>query len=145
VKKAERDLTAGIDLGNLEQLVRMKSETEIEQSDQHIVNAVEFMLQHAFDTRASDIHIEPKRDHSLIRFRIDGVLHDIQKMPKVVHAAVTSRIKTMSRLDIAEKAPAAGRAREGDARRTRDRAPRLDAAGGLRREAGAAHFRSAGR
>ena len=103
VKKAERDLTAGIDLGNLEQLVRMKSETEIEQSDQHIVNAVEFMLQHAFDTRASDIHIEPKRDHSLIRFRIDGVLHDIQKMPKVVHAAVTSRIKTMSRLDIAEK------------------------------------------
>ena len=103
VKKAERDLTAGIDLGNLEQLVRMKSETEIEQSDQHIVNAVEFMLQHAFDTRASDIHIEPKRDHSLIRFRIDGVLHDIQTMPKVVHAAVTSRIKTMSRLDIAEK------------------------------------------
>ncbi|MEO8505990.1 MAG: GspE/PulE family protein, partial [Acidobacteriota bacterium] len=64
---------------------------------------VEFMLQHSFDTRASDIHIEPKRDHSLIRFRIDGVLHDIQKMPKVVHAAVTSRIKTMSRLDIAEK------------------------------------------
>ncbi len=103
VKRAERDLTAGIDLGNLEQLVRMKNETEIESSDQHIVNAVEFMLQHAFDTRASDIHIEPKRDHSLIRFRIDGVLHDIQKMPKVVHAAVTSRIKAMSRLDIAEK------------------------------------------
>ena len=103
VKRAERDLSAGIDLGNLEQLVRMKSETEIESSDQHIVNAVEFMLQHAFDTRASDIHIEPKRDCSLIRFRIDGVLHDIQTIPKVVHAAVTSRIKTMSRLDIAEK------------------------------------------
>jgi len=103
VKRAERDLSAGIDLGNLEQLVRMKSESEIESSDQHVVNAVEFMLQHAFDSRASDIHIEPKRDQSLIRFRIDGVLHDIQTMPKIVHAAVTSRIKTMSRLDIAEK------------------------------------------
>ena len=103
VKRAEHDLTAGIDLGNLEQLVRMKSEAEIESSDQHVVNAVEFMLQHAFESRASDIHIEPKREESLIRFRIDGVLHDIQKMPKIVHAAVTSRIKTMSRLDIAEK------------------------------------------
>jgi general secretion pathway protein E len=103
VKKAERDLTGGIDLGNLEQLVRMKSEAEIESSDAHVVRAVEFMLQHAFDCRASDIHIEPKREDSLIRFRIDGVLHDIQRMPKVVHAAVTSRIKTMSRLDIAEK------------------------------------------
>jgi general secretion pathway protein E len=103
VKRAERDLTKGIDLGNLEQLVRMKSEAEIESSDQHIVNAVEFMLQHAYETRASDIHIEPKRDASLIRFRIDGVLHDIQTIPKVVHQAVTSRIKTMSRLDIAEK------------------------------------------
>jgi general secretion pathway protein E len=61
------------------------------------------MLQHAFESRASDIHIEPKREESLIRFRIDGVLHDIQKMPKIVHAAVTSRIKTMSRLDIAER------------------------------------------
>ncbi|MGE5234636.1 MAG: GspE/PulE family protein [Acidobacteriota bacterium] len=103
VKRAEKDLAAGIDLGNLEQLVRMKSETEIESSDRHIVNAVEFMLQHAFDTRASDIHIEPKRENSLIRFRIDGVLHDIQQVPKIVHAAIVSRIKTMSRLDIAEK------------------------------------------
>ena len=103
VKRAERDLTSGVDLGNLEQLIRMKSETEIESSDQHVVNAVEFMLQHAFESRASDIHVEPKRDQSLIRFRIDGVLHDIQTMPGVVHKAVISRIKTMSRLDIAEK------------------------------------------
>ncbi|MEM6455422.1 MAG: ATPase, T2SS/T4P/T4SS family [Acidobacteriota bacterium] len=103
VKKAERDLSSGIDLGNLEQLVRMKNEVEIESSDQHIVNAVEYMLQHAYDQRASDIHIEPKRDASLIRFRIDGVLHDIQTLPKVVQKAVISRIKTMARLDIAEK------------------------------------------
>ncbi|MEO8195392.1 MAG: GspE/PulE family protein [Thermoanaerobaculia bacterium] len=103
VKRAERDLSAGIDLGNLEQLVRMKNESEIESSDQHIVNAVEFMLQHAFDTRASDIHVEPKREFSLIRFRIDGILHDIQSIPKIVHAAILSRLKTLSRLDIAEK------------------------------------------
>ncbi|MEO8276431.1 MAG: GspE/PulE family protein [Thermoanaerobaculia bacterium] len=103
VKRAERDLSAGIDLGNLEQLVRMKNEAEIESSDQHIVNAVEFMLQHAFDTRASDVHVEPKREFSLIRFRIDGVLHDIQSIPKIVHSAILSRLKTMSRLDIAEK------------------------------------------
>ncbi|MDH3746259.1 MAG: GspE/PulE family protein [Acidobacteriota bacterium] len=103
VKRAERDLDSGIDLGNLEQLVRMRSATEIESSDKHIVNAVEFMLQHAYDSRASDIHIEPKRDLSLIRFRIDGVLHDIQTIPRVVHKAIVNRIKTMSRLDIAEK------------------------------------------
>ena len=103
VKRAERDLKSSIDLGNLEQLVRMKNESEIEQSDQHVVNAVEFMLQHAYDTRASDVHLEPKRDVSLIRFRIDGVLHDIQSVPKLVHQAVVSRIKAMSRLDIAEK------------------------------------------
>jgi len=103
VKRAEKDLGGGIDLGNLEQLVRMKSESEIESSDQHVVNAVEFMLQHAYDSRASDIHIEPKRESSLIRFRIDGVLHDIQTLPKLVQRAVVSRLKTMSRLDIAEK------------------------------------------
>ncbi len=103
VKKAEKDLGGGIDLGNLEQLVRMKNEAEIESSDQPIGNAAEYMLQQAYDARASDIHIEPKREDSLIRFRIDGVLHDIQRVPKVVHRAVVSRIKTMSRLDIAEK------------------------------------------
>jgi general secretion pathway protein E len=103
VRHAERDLKAGLDLGNLEALVRMKSESEIEQSDQHIVRAVDYMLQHAYDTRASDIHIEPKRDDSLIRFRIDGMLHDIQRIPKVVHRAIISRLKTVARLDIAEK------------------------------------------
>ncbi|MEM8933696.1 MAG: GspE/PulE family protein, partial [Acidobacteriota bacterium] len=103
MKKAERDLTGGFDLGNLERLVEMQSEAELEVSDQHVVNAVEYMLQHAYDQRASDIHVEPRRDSSLIRFRIDGILHDIQAVPKVVHAAVISRIKAMARLDIAEK------------------------------------------
>ncbi|HEY3051813.1 MAG TPA: GspE/PulE family protein [Thermoanaerobaculia bacterium] len=104
VTKAERDLNKGaIDLSNLEQYVKLKSGAEIESSDQHIVNAVDYLLQHAYDSRASDIHIEPKREFALIRFRIDGVLHEIQRIPKLVNLAVTSRLKTMCRMDIAEK------------------------------------------
>ncbi len=104
VTKAGRDLTRGaIDLSNLEQFIKLKSGAEIEASDAHIVNAVDFLLQHAYDSRASDIHIEPKREHAMIRFRIDGVLHEIQRVPKVVNLAITSRLKTMCRMDIAEK------------------------------------------
>jgi len=104
VTKANRDLARGaIDLGNLEQYIKLKSGAEIETSDAHIVNAVDFLLQHAYDSRASDIHIEPKREHANIRFRIDGVLHDIQRVPKLVNLAITSRLKTMCRMDIAEK------------------------------------------
>jgi len=104
VTKAERDLSkGGLDLGNLEQYIRLKSGNEIETSDAHIVNAVDFLLQHAYDSRASDIHIEPKREHAMIRFRIDGVLHEIQRVPKLVNLAITSRLKTMCRMDIAEK------------------------------------------
>jgi general secretion pathway protein E len=103
VTKAERDLKGGFDLANLEQYVKLKSGAEIESSDQHIVNAVDYLLQHAYDSRASDIHVEPKREFALIRFRIDGVLHEIQRVPKLVNLAITSRLKTMCRMDIAEK------------------------------------------
>jgi general secretion pathway protein E len=103
VTKAERDLKGGFDLGNLEQYVKLKSGAEIETSDAHIVNAVDYLLQHAYDSRASDIHIEPKREFAQIRFRIDGVLHEIQRVPKLVNLAVTSRLKTMCRMDISEK------------------------------------------
>ena len=104
VTKAGRDLGRGaIDLANLEQYVKLKSGNEIETSDAHIVNAVDFLLQHAYDSRASDIHIEPKREAAMIRFRIDGVLHEIQRVPKLVNLAITSRIKTMCRMDIAER------------------------------------------
>jgi general secretion pathway protein E len=104
VTKAQRDLSRGaIDLGNLEQYIKLKSGAEIETSDQHIINAVDFLLQHAYDSRASDIHIEPKRESALIRFRIDGVLHEIQRVPRLVNLAITSRLKTMCRMDIAEK------------------------------------------
>jgi len=105
VTKAERDLRGDslALISNLEQYVKLKSGSEIETSDAHIVNAVDFLLQHAYDSRASDIHIEPKRENAIIRFRIDGVLHEIQRVPKLVNLAITSRLKTMCRMDIAEK------------------------------------------
>ncbi|GAB4407103.1 MAG: GspE/PulE family protein [Thermodesulfovibrionales bacterium] len=103
IAAAQRDLDSKTDLGNLEQYVRLKSITELEATDQHIINAVEYLLHYAYSQRASDIHIEPKRDFSLIRFRIDGILHNIHRIPKAVHPAIVSRIKTLSRLDIAEK------------------------------------------
>ena len=92
-----------VDLGNLEQYVRISSTEEAASSDQHVTAAVDHMFNYAFEQRASDIHIEPKREQSQVRLRIDGVLHTIYKLPKVVHAAVVSRIKSLSRLDIAEK------------------------------------------
>ena len=92
-----------VDLGNLEQYVRLRSSDELPSDDQHIVNAVNHLLTYAFDQRSSDVHIEPKRDVSLVRMRIDGVLHTVYKLPKNVHRAILSRIKTISRLDMAEK------------------------------------------
>lgn len=103
IKAAEREFKTDIDLGNLEQLFRLKKEVEIESTDKHIVNAVDYLLHYALDQRASDIHIEPKRDFTLIRLRIDGVLHEVYKIPKVIHNAFVSRIKTMARMDIAER------------------------------------------
>ncbi len=103
VTAAARELTSEVDLGNLEQFVKMKSVSEIEATDKHIVNAVEFLFRYAFDQRASDIHIEPKRDASEVRLRIDGMLNTIHRTPKAVHSAFVSRIKMLSRMDIAEK------------------------------------------
>ncbi|MEJ2136147.1 MAG: GspE/PulE family protein [Desulfofustis sp.] len=91
-----------VDIGNLERYVKISAKG-ITSSDQHIKNAVNHIFHYALDQRASDIHIEPKRDICMIRFRIDGVLHTIYKLPKVVHSALVSRIKFLSRLDIAEK------------------------------------------
>jgi general secretion pathway protein E len=103
VSAAAKEMGSEVDLGNLEQFVKMKAVSEIEATDKHIVNAVEFLFRYAFDQRASDIHIEPKRDHAEIRFRIDGMLHLIHKVPRQVHPAFVSRIKMLSRMDIAEK------------------------------------------
>ena len=101
---AEQELVSPlVDLGNLEQYAKLKSVTEIESTDKHIKNAVEYLFHYALEQRASDIHIEPKRDSGLVRMRIDGILHNTYSMPRVVHNAVVSRIKALSRLNIAEK------------------------------------------
>jgi general secretion pathway protein E len=92
-----------VDIGNLEQYVRLASTKELSSTDQHIKAAVNHLFSYALEQRASDIHIEPKRDVCLVRFRIDGILHTIYKLPKAVHSAITSRIKSLGRLDIAEK------------------------------------------
>ncbi|ACH37925.1 type II secretion system ATPase PulE [Citrifermentans bemidjiense Bem] len=103
VQAAESEVTAGVDLGNLEQFVRMKTGHEIEGTDRNIISAVDFLLQYAFDQRASDIHIEPKREKSLVRLRVDGVLHNVHVVPKQLHPPIVSRIKMLSRMDLAEK------------------------------------------
>ncbi len=88
---------------NLEQLVQLGSKGNLTADDQHIVNIVDWLLQYAFEQRASDIHLEPKREDSLMRFRIDGRLHNVYVIPTLVMGAVVSRIKILSRIDVAEK------------------------------------------
>ena len=76
---------------------------KLDANDQHVINIVDWLLQYAFDQRASDIHLEPRRDQGNIRFRIDGVLHEVYQVPAAVMTAVTSRIKILGRMDVAEK------------------------------------------
>jgi general secretion pathway protein E len=90
-------------LQNLEQLMELGRAGKLDANDQHIVSVVDWLLQYAFGQRASDIHLEPRRDHGNIRFRIDGVLHDVYQIPAGVMGAVSSRIKILARMDLAEK------------------------------------------
>jgi general secretion pathway protein E len=103
IESAARESAAGPGISDFEQLVKLRGVGEIEATDQHVVNAVDLLLRYAFDQRASDIHIEPKRGDSQVRLRIDGVLHQAHVIPRPVHPAVVSRVKTLARLDIAEK------------------------------------------
>jgi general secretion pathway protein E len=101
---AEKELVSPLaDLGNLEQYMKLKPSHEIESTDQHVKNAVDYLLNYTFEQKASDIHIEPKRESGTCRLRIDGILHDIYSLPKAVYPAIVSRIKSLSRLNIAEK------------------------------------------
>jgi general secretion pathway protein E len=89
---------------NFEQLVELgKSNKQVDANDQHVVNIVDWLWQYAFEQRASDIHLEPKRDFASIRFRIDGVLHQVYQVPAVVMIAMTARIKLLGRMDVIEK------------------------------------------
>ncbi|MCE3263709.1 MAG: type secretion system protein [Pseudoduganella sp.] len=105
IKQANKNTGQDLALrNNFEQLVEMgKSNKTVDANDQHVVNIVDWLWQYAFEQRASDIHLEPKRDLGTIRFRIDGVLHQVYQVPAVVMIAMTARIKLLGRMDVIEK------------------------------------------
>ncbi len=105
IKNANKSTGQDVALrNNFEQLVELgKSNKQVDANDQHVVNIVDWLWQYAFEQRASDIHLEPKRDFALIRFRIDGVLHQVYQVPAVVMIAMTARIKLLGRMDVVEK------------------------------------------
>ncbi|NLY16155.1 MAG: type II/IV secretion system protein [Gammaproteobacteria bacterium] len=95
---------SGSGTGNFEQLLRLgAADQEPDANDAHIVNIVDWLFQYAFQQRASDIHIEPRREQGKVRFRIDGVLHTVYQFPPQVTLAVISRLKTLGRMNVAEK------------------------------------------
>ncbi|HZY34523.1 MAG TPA: GspE/PulE family protein, partial [Rhodanobacter sp.] len=88
---------------NFEQLVELGKSGEVGADDRHVVHIVDWLLQYAFEQRASDIHLEPRRDTGHIRFRIDGIMQKVFELPAPVMTAVTARIKILARMDVAEK------------------------------------------
>ena len=91
-------------VGNFEQLLNLgASDQEPDANDSHIINIVDWLFQYAFQQRASDIHIEPRREQGSVRFRIDGVLHNVYQFPPQVTMAVVSRLKSLGRMNVAEK------------------------------------------
>ena len=88
---------------NFEQLVELGKGGELGADDRHVVHIVDWLLQYAFEQRASDIHLEPRRDAGQMRFRIDGVMQKVFELPPPVMTAVTARIKILARMDVAEK------------------------------------------
>lgn len=103
IKGASGENLQNIKVTNLEQLLEVGNVGELDANDQHVVQIVDWLLQYAFAERASDIHIEPRRDTGNIRLRIDGVLHSVYKMPANISAAVTARFKILGRMDVAER------------------------------------------
>ena len=104
VKKASQQGNQSAGLSSFEQLVELgRTNKQFDANDQHIVNIVDWLWQYAFEQRASDIHIEPRRELGIVRFRIDGVLHQVYQIPMSVMAAMVSRIKILGRMDLVEK------------------------------------------
>jgi general secretion pathway protein E len=103
IKGAKRTAaTSG--LSNFEQLVELgRTEKQFDANDAPIVRIVDWLWQYAFEQRASDIHIEPRREQGIVRFRIDGVLHQVYQIPAAVLTPMTSRIKILARMDVVEK------------------------------------------
>ncbi|MEY4755326.1 MAG: hypothetical protein RJA34_224 [Pseudomonadota bacterium] len=95
---------AGTSGASFEQLVELgKTNKQLDANDQSVVQVVDWLWQYAFDQRASDIHLEPRREQGVIRFRIDGKLHPVYQMPMGVMTAMTARIKLLARMDVVEK------------------------------------------
>jgi general secretion pathway protein E len=106
VKQAQSELGDGTPAGRLVQMVHLRSTDEIAsaaEEDKTVTSAVDYLLNYAFEQRASDIHLEPRMGDAVVRFRIDGILHDIEVVPLAVHAAITSRIKVLAGMNIAER------------------------------------------
>lgn len=104
VKGAEDRHSGGTSaIQNFEQLLELGAKGDVDANDQHVVSIVDWLLQYAFQQRASDIHLEPRREQGHVRFRIDGVLHQVYDMPTTIMLAVTSRLKILGRMDVAEK------------------------------------------
>jgi len=99
--KSKSGHTLGVQ--NFEQLVELGKNKNLDANEQHIVTLVDWLFKYAFEQRASDIHLEPRRNISIVRFRIDGVLHQVYQLPSNVSNALTSRIKLLGRMDMVEK------------------------------------------
>ena len=97
------DTGFGTSIDAVEALVELGRSGKLDANDRHIVSIVDWLLQYAFDQRASDIHLEPRRETANIRFRIDGVLHTVYEMPATIMMAVVSRIKALGRMDVVDK------------------------------------------
>ncbi len=120
VRGANRNGAVNAHTSSFEQLVELgRAGKTFDANDQHVVTIVDWLWQYAFDQRASDIHLEPRRELGVVRFRIDGVLHNVYQVPPAVLSAMTSRIKLLGRMDVVEKRrPQDGRVktRTGDGR-----------------------------
>ncbi|MDF1763205.1 MAG: GspE/PulE family protein [Oleibacter sp.] len=103
VSRARADSSGISSVQNLEAMLELGKAKAPDANDEHIVNIVDWLLQYAFDQRASDIHLEPRRDINHVRFRIDGVLHNVYELPAGVGLAVIARVKSLGRMNIAEK------------------------------------------
>jgi general secretion pathway protein E len=103
MKGASGESLQNVKLSNLEQLLEVGNVDDIDANDKHVVQIVDWLLQYAFAERASDIHIEPRREVANIRLRIDGVLHKVYEMPANIAGAVIARFKILGRMDVAER------------------------------------------
>ncbi|MBK9160214.1 MAG: type II/IV secretion system protein [Nitrosomonadales bacterium] len=99
--KAKTGSSVGVQ--NFEQLVELGKNKNLDANEQHVVTLVDWLFKYAFEQRASDIHLEPRRDACVVRFRIDGVLHQVYQLPIPVTNAITNRIKLLGRMDMVEK------------------------------------------